>query len=92
VGSVRGEASCIQRLGDLALQRSDRDDAQERYGVALALYARLPDPWAMGMTRRRLARLATDPAERRRQLDAARASFTSVDRPDLIAELDAEFR
>jgi hypothetical protein len=45
----------------------------------------------MGSAHRRLARLATDPAEEQHHAATARALWTSIDRPDLVAELDAEF-
>ena len=43
VGDVLGEANCIQRLGDIALARSDHDQARERYEDALPLYRRVGD-------------------------------------------------
>jgi len=41
VASWRGNATCIQRLGDIALERSDPDTARERYDEALPLYRRV---------------------------------------------------
>ncbi len=45
----------------------------------------------MGTTHERLARLASDPTEKQHHLDTARALWTSIDRPDLVAQIDAEF-
>jgi len=35
--------------------------------------------------------MASDADEKRRHVEAARAAWTSIDRPDLVAELDEEF-
>ncbi|HVT16757.1 MAG TPA: tetratricopeptide repeat protein [Thermoanaerobaculia bacterium] len=43
VGDVRGEANCIQGLGDIALRRSDYEAARARYEGALPLSRRVGD-------------------------------------------------
>ncbi|HEU4407437.1 MAG TPA: tetratricopeptide repeat protein [Polyangiaceae bacterium] len=91
VGSVQGEANCVRGLGDVALTRSDLATATAQYQTALSLYAQIPEPYSMELTHRRLARLATDAAERQRHVAAARELLAKIDRPDLVAELDAEF-
>jgi tetratricopeptide (TPR) repeat protein len=91
VGSVLGEANCIKSLGNIALARSDHDGAKSRYDEALALYQRIPEPYSIGWTHRRLARLASEETERSRHIEAARAAWLSINRPDLNRELEAEF-
>jgi tetratricopeptide (TPR) repeat protein len=86
-----GEAYCVTRLGDVALHCLQPGIAQEHYTAALACYARALHPYAMGATHFRLARLAGDPAEKQRHVDTARALWTQINRPDLVAQLDAEF-
>jgi tetratricopeptide (TPR) repeat protein len=43
VGDVQGEANCIQRLGDIALECSEHEEARKRYEEALPLYRRVGD-------------------------------------------------
>jgi tetratricopeptide (TPR) repeat protein len=88
VGSVQGEANCIQSLGDIALARSDREVERARYEHALHLYRRLPEPFSIGHTHEKLARVAPDPEARRGHLDAARAAWRSIGRGDLADALE----
>jgi tetratricopeptide (TPR) repeat protein len=90
VGALLGEANCIQGLGDIALRRDDRAAAGARFAEALALYRRIPEPYSMGWSHVRLARLG-DGDEKLRHLEAARAAWTGIDRPDLISSLEQEF-
>jgi tetratricopeptide (TPR) repeat protein len=87
VGAVLGEANCIQRLGDIAREQGDAVAAHAQYETALALYGRIPEPYSMGVTHFRLAELAGG-TDRATHVAAARAAWTSIDRPDLVALLD----
>jgi hypothetical protein len=91
VGDVLGEANCIRSLGDIALARSQHEEARANFETALALYERIPEPYSMGWTQVRLARLATEEKERNALVRAARLAWTQIDRPDLVAQLDEEF-
>jgi tetratricopeptide (TPR) repeat protein len=91
VGSVVGEANCIQGLGDIALERSDHEGARFRYEHALSLFRRIEEPYSIGVTHHRLARIATSAAERSRHRQAAEEAWTSIGRDDLVRELGEEF-
>jgi tetratricopeptide (TPR) repeat protein len=94
VGAVQGEANCIKSLGDISFAEGARDDAESKYREALALYERIGEPYSVGRTHRRLARLATDDASRTAHVTAAREAWRSIGREDLVeewlAELDEE--
>jgi len=91
IGDVLGEANCIQGLGDIALNRSDHDSARGRYEQALSLYQAIPEPYSIGWTLVRLARLDSADSERLRHWKAARQAWTSIGRDDLIETIKAEF-
>jgi tetratricopeptide (TPR) repeat protein len=91
VGAVLGEANCIQGLGDIALRESDVGSARQRYHEALALYERIQEPYSIGGTHERLARIAKNEDDRNRHVQAAREAWLSIDRHDLIKEIDDEF-
>jgi tetratricopeptide (TPR) repeat protein len=87
VGDVLGEANCIQSLGDIEKAKGQADAACALYEQALALYERIPEPYSIGVTQVRLAE-ATEGSVRAAHVAAARAAWTSIDRPDLVARLD----
>jgi hypothetical protein len=88
---VLGEANCILGVGDIALCFVQYEEARSRFEEALQLYARMPEPYCLGMTQRRLARLTTDSIDQRQRIEAARAEWTKIARQDLVTELDREF-
>jgi len=92
VGDVMGEANCIQGLGDIARLEGSLSETRAKYTDALHLYERIAEPYSIGLTQVSLARLENDPTVREAHLNAARAAWTQIDRPDLIADLEEEFR
>ena len=91
VGDVHGRANCIVRLGDIALACSQHEEARELFEQSLSLYMLIPEPFSIGQTHRRLARIAPNAEERRRHIIAARQAWESIDRPDLVKQLHGEF-
>ena len=73
VGSLQGQTNCIESLGDIALQRSQEAEARKNFEAALILYERIEEPFSIGWTHRRLARLS-DGSERSRHVEAARSA------------------
>jgi tetratricopeptide (TPR) repeat protein len=91
VGDVLGEANCIKGLGDIARERSDHEAAGRGYEEALSLYRRIPEPYSIGWTHVRLARLAAEPDERLRHAREARVNWQLSRRDDLVKSLETEF-
>jgi tetratricopeptide (TPR) repeat protein len=91
VGDLLGQANCIGSFGDLARAAGRDEEARARYEEALRLYRRIPEPYSVGRALEQLARVARDDDERRRCCNAAREAWFSIGRPDLVAELDADF-
>lgn len=92
VGDVLGQARCIQRLADISLARSDHAVARAKYEQALSLYEAIPEPYSIGWTLIRLARLES-PGMRRDDLwRAAGDAWASIGRRDLVESVEAEFQ
>ncbi len=86
-----GEANCIKGLGDIALGRSDLDGAEGEFERALELYQTIPDPYSIGWTLVRLARLVPPGEARTRRWAAARKAWASIGRDDLTNSVKDEF-
>jgi hypothetical protein len=86
-----GEANCILRLGDIALESSQLHSARARFEEALQLFTRISEPYSIGTTHRRLARLASDTYERTAHVNTAIAAWEQIQRDDLIAAIKSEF-
>jgi tetratricopeptide (TPR) repeat protein len=91
-GDLLGAGNCIQGSGDVALRHSRFDAASALFKEALELYQRLHEPYSVGWTLVRLARLAEEGSkERQAYLEGARLSFESIKRLDFVEELREEF-
>lgn len=90
VGSIFGEANCIYSLGDVALARSDHEKARTHYETALGMYQSISEPYSIGWTLRRLARIARTDEERDDHIRAARKAWQSINRSDLVENLEKE--
>lgn len=90
VGDYLGQANCVTALGDIACRTGNVGQGALSYREALALYHRIPEPYAIGEIHRRLAKLATSDAERQGHLISAREAWRSIKRDDLVAQIDAQ--
>ena len=89
-GDVQGRASCLSGLGEIALAEGRADDARSLWYEELHLREPIGQPYPLPSIHQRLARL-TEGAERADHVSQARAMWTDLGRPDLIAELGNEF-
>jgi len=62
-----------------------------KFEEAQGLYKRIPEPYSIGWTHVRLARIALANETRNQHVEAARAAWESIKRPDLVDELRQEF-
>ena len=74
-----------------ALDRSDLESARAQFEQALVLYRAIPEPYSIGWTQVRLARLEPAGEARTRRWDAAREAWASIGRDDLIDSVKDEF-
>jgi len=55
------------------------------------LFTQISEPYSIGFTHRRLARLASDTDERKSHVTGAIAAWEQIERDDLIAAIKSEF-
>lgn len=91
VGSILGEGNCIQSFGDIYRLSGARSEAREKYLEALQIFERIEEPFSIGWTHLRLARVEDNARAIADHLHAAKAAWTQIGRQDLIAQLDQEF-
>lgn len=91
VGDILGQANCIKSLGDVALALSEHKEARDLYERALASYASIREPYSMGWTHVRLARVARFDAERAAHVAEARRLWVPLGMLHLLRHLDTEF-
>jgi tetratricopeptide (TPR) repeat protein len=91
IGEILGEANCTFSLGEVALASSRYEEARQSFEQALFLYRRIPELYSIGWTYQKLAKIALSSEERRLYVAAAREAWLSINRPDLVAALQAEF-
>jgi tetratricopeptide (TPR) repeat protein len=89
-GDVSGEATAIKSLGDLARRRGSGTDAKRLFHESLPLFLQVQDPVAVGEIHHSLAEIETNPAERRRHLQAALDAYRHTDRADVIQSIQEE--
>jgi hypothetical protein len=78
-------------MGDVALKRGEKSLAGERFSAALGLFERIPDPYSIAWSLARLARLLPAGPEMAALVERARAALASIDRGDLVDEVNREF-
>lgn len=91
VGQLLGYANCLQAIGEVARREEAYSESWRWFNEALGLYEKIHEPYSIGWVHVRLARLPSDSEERRGHVEAARAAWTRIKRPDLVEELDVEF-
>ncbi|HYU31944.1 MAG TPA: hypothetical protein VEW48_07260 [Thermoanaerobaculia bacterium] len=75
-----------------ALRRSDPETAAAQFSEALGLYQKVQEPFSIGWTHVRLARLTPEGSEERQShLRAAWEAWESIKRLDLVEWLREEF-
>ncbi|MBN9521972.1 hypothetical protein J0H58_26235 [bacterium] len=76
----------------MAHARSQAEAARDHYRAALESYKRLGNRQWIGGIHQRLARIASEPAERAEHVRLARANWKPLDLPpEFLDELDDEF-
>ena len=88
---ICGAADSRRGLGEVARQQGNLTEAQQQFTAVLAIVERIPNPHEIGLCHQGLARIASHPDDRRSHATAARTAWLSINRPDLVQQLDKEF-
>lgn len=91
VDGLLGEANCLKSLGDIAFREGRTEEAAKLWSTALDLYESLSAPYSIGEVHYRLARIAVSDADRDQHIEAARGAWQSIDRFDLITDMEKQF-
>ena len=91
-GDLVGEADVLLCTGDIELHEGRREQAAAAYTRALVVFEKFGDAYSAGVAHGKIAKVLSEPADRREHADKAAVHWRDVHREDLIDELEAGLR